>query len=254
MNDNEVLRRIQAVLEHCKKLTLGLVRLAPSSKEIAGLASGFFINVDGAVYLLSAGHALEEEGWVIETTFTEENEFKVACIPIGGAWIMKRIALGSSKMEDVDIAWAKVDFEAFKQAVFQVPSLKGKSFEYMVYQGPVDNTPKMGVPHIYAAANRATLHSALGRKHLERDYSFEYEMEYKSTRPDGLYVFSIPKHKGHKYYRGASGAPIIEPSGKIVAVLVGGCETKNELYGTPLNGIINFIKIGIDVESSEKSQ
>jgi hypothetical protein len=62
-----------------------------------------------------------------------------------------------------------------------------------------------------------------------------------------LYIFSIPKHKGHDYYRGASGSPIImPPDGEIVAILVGGCESKNELYGFPLAGIRELIRIGED--------
>jgi hypothetical protein len=73
-------------------------------------------------------------------------------------------------------------------------------------------------------------------------------MKFKRTRTGGLYVFSIPKHQGHAYYKGASGAPIIEPGGKIVAILVKGSVEKNELYGYPLKGIINMIKIAIDTE------
>jgi hypothetical protein len=118
----------------------------------------------------------------------------------------------------------------------------------LVYEGSLDHAPDAKEPHIYAAANRATLIAALGKTYLERDFSYEYEMEYKGLTADGLCVFSIPKHKGHAYYKGASGSPIIEPSGKVVAVLVKGCETKNELYGYPARGLADLIKIGGDVE------
>lgn len=66
----------------------------------------------------------------------------------------------------------------------------------------------------------------------------------------GLYVFSIPKHQGHPYYKGASGSPIIDPEGRIFAILTGGCETNNELYGYPLRGIENLIRVG---ENSSKN-
>ena len=88
---------------------------------------------------------------------------------------------------------------------------------------------------------------------MERDYSYEVEMEYKGVREDGLYVFSIPKHKGHEYYQGASGSPIIEPSGKVLAILVQGCVTKNELHGYPTKGLVNLIKICEDAERREDS-
>jgi len=250
MNDNEIKVKIQAVLEHCRKLTLQLARLSSDRKQVEGVASGFFIRVGDAIYLVSAGHALEKNGWVIETTFTVENECVTACIPIGGPWTLKKMTTGSSKLEKVDIAWAKVNLEAFQKSVSENNKLKGKSFEYLVYEGSLENTPDAKDPHIYAAANRATLFSALGKTYLERDFSYECEMEYKGTRADGLHVFSIPKHKGHDYYWGASGSPIIEPSGIVVAILVKGCQAKNELYGYPAKGLVDLIKIGSDVEQS----
>jgi hypothetical protein len=211
--------------------------------------------VDGTTYLISAGHALEKSHWAIETSFTVENECKTVCIPVGGAWILKKITIGKSKPEEVDIAWAKVDFEAFRNAVMKDKKLKGKPFEYFLYEGSTEEVPNAEDPHIYAACNQGQIFSALGKTYLERNFSYEYEMEYKGSRnSDGLYVFSIPKHKGHEYYRGASGSPIIEPSGKIVAVFVGGCETDNELYGFPMRGLAQLIKISADADQRKPAE
>lgn len=248
MTDDEIKANIQTVLEHCRKLTLQLARLSGDHKQVEGVASGFFIRVGDAIYLVSAGHVLEKSGWVIETTFTIEDKSVTACIPIGGQWTLKKMTTGSSKLQEVDVAWVKVNLETFQKSVSENKKLKGKSFEYLIYEGSLEDTPDAKEPHIYAAANRATLISALGKTYLEREFSYEYEMEYKGTSADGLYVFSIPKHKGHGYYEGASGSPIIEPSGKILAILVKGCETKNELYGYPVKGLVDLIKIGSDAE------
>jgi hypothetical protein len=249
MNSDEIQNRIKKAIEHCRNLTIRLVRLSEDHKNIEGIASGFFIRVNGVTYLISAGHALEKRGWTIETTFTVENECLTACIPIGGAWTLKKMTMGKSKLEQVDIAWAKVDLQSFQVAVSKDTRLKGKKFEYMLYQGPLEEIPSSQDPHIFASWNRGTIISALGKTFLERDFSFEFEMEYKGIeKEDGLYIFSIPKHKGDKYYEGASGSPIIEPSGKIVAVLVKGCERKNEIYGYPMRGLVQLIKIGAEVE------
>ncbi len=247
MNDDAIKVKIHAALEHCRKLTLQLVRLS-SDRKVIGVASGFFVPVDGSIYLISAGHALEKDGWAIETSFIVENEGLTACIPLGGSWILRRLVTTSQILQDMDIAWAKVDLQNFQKAVSGNKRLKGKSFEYMIYQGPLEETPEANDPHLYAASNRCMLFPAPGKMCLERDYSYESEMEYKGTGEDGLYVFSIPKHKGHHYYHGASGSPIIEPSGKVLAILVSGCETKNELYGYPLKGLVGLVKIGMDVE------
>jgi hypothetical protein len=249
MNDDEIKARIQAALEHCRKLTVQLVQLSDEHKPI-GVASGFFIPVEGFTYLISAGHALEKDRWAIETSFTVEDKNQSVLIPVGGAWTVKRLNLSSQRLHDMDIAWAKVNFEDFQKAVSADKRLKGKSFEYLIYKGTLEETPDAKDPHLYAASNRVLILDAVDKMFLERDFSYEFEMEYKGTRKDGLYVFSIPKHKGHDYYRGASGSPIIEPSGKVLAILVGGCETKNELYGYPLKGVVNLIKVFIDVERS----
>jgi hypothetical protein len=230
------------------------VRLSKDRKKIEGIASGFLIKVGEVTYLVSAGHALEKGGWLIETTFTIENECLTACIPIGGPWIVKKMTIGQSKLEEVDIAWAKVDLQAFKESVSKDSRLKGKKFEYLLYEGPLEDSPSADDPHIFAAWNRGTTISALGRTFLERDFSYEFEMKYEGIRSeDGLYIFSIPKHKGHEYYSGASGSPIIEPSGKILAVLVKGCETKNELFGYPMRGLLQLIRISEEVESDART-
>jgi hypothetical protein len=250
MNSNDINEKIKIVVEHCRDLTLRLVRLSQDHKQIQGIASGFLIKVGETTYLVSAGHALEKSGWMIETTFTIEDKCLTACIPIGGPWILKKMTIGQSKLEEVDIAWANVDFQSFQKAVSGDSRLKGKEFTYTLYQGPLDDFPSANDPHIFASWNRGTRIPALGRTFLERDLSYEYEMEFKGVRSeDGLYIFSIPKHKGHDYYSGASGSPIIEPSGRILAVLVKGCESKNELYGYPMRGLVQLIKIGAEVET-----
>ena len=230
MNSDEIKEKIKTVIEHCRKLTLQMVQLS-QDKQIEGIASGFLIKVGETTYLISAGHALEKNGWAIETTFTIESEYLTACIPIGGAWTLQKMTFGRSKPEELDIAWAKVDLQSFKNSVFKDSRLKGKSFEYMFYQGALEDAPNSEDPYIFAAWTRGMIYSALGRTYLERSFAYEYEMEYKGIREDGLYIFSIPKHKGHDYYYGASGSPIVDPTGKILAVLVKGCESKNELYG-----------------------
>jgi hypothetical protein len=249
MNSNEINEKIKTLVEHCRDSTLQLVRLSQDHKQLEGIASGFLIKVNETTYLVSAGHALEKTGWAIETTFTIEDECLTACIPIGGPWILKKMTIGQSKLEEVDIAWAKVDLQSFAKSVRADSRLKGKEFRYILYEGPLEDSPNADDPHIFASRNRGTIISALGRTFLERNLSYEYEMEYKGIRSeDGLYVFSIPKHKGHSYYSGASGSPIIEPSGKILAILVEGCESKNELYGYPMRGLLQLIKIGAEAE------
>lgn len=244
MSDSENSNAAVALINHCLDLTLRLTSLNGGDHSPAGVASGFFMSLDGSTYLISAGHALNKGKWVIETDMVIESECRTACIPVNGAWVIKSLTFGKSEIESVDVSWAKIDLDSFQKDVLANKNIGGKQFEYISYQGPFGEVPDTQTPHIYASHNRVNLFEALGKRHLERDNSYEYEMEYTGRlTKQGLYVFSIPKHKGHKYYKGASGAPIIDPTGMIFAILVGGCEFSDELYGYPLQGIEKLIRV-----------
>jgi len=244
MDDAAIKKVATDLINHCLALTLRLTRLKAGDHSPAGVASGFFVSLEGSTYLISAGHALNKGGWVIETDMVVESERRTACIPVNGAWIIKSFTFGKSEVESVDVSWAKIDLDTFQKGVVGNKKISGKPFEFKTYQGTFGETPQPETPYIYASQNRVVIYEALGKRHLEREPSYELEMEYTGRKTkQGLYVFSIPGHKGHPHYQGASGSPIIDPTGQIFAILVGGCEISNELYGYPLWDVTNLIRI-----------
>lgn len=247
MDDPAIKKAVSDLINHCLALTLRLTRLNEGDLSPIGLASGFLLSLDSSTYLISAGHALEKSGWVIETDIVVESEWRTACIPVNSAWIIKRFTFGKSELESVDVSWAKIDLEAFQKSVAGKKNISGKPFEFLSYQGPFGETPQLQTPYIYASQNRVVIFDALGKRYLEREPSYEVEMEYTGRKTkQGLFVFSIPDHKGHPHYKGASGSPIIDSTGQIFATLVGGCEFSNELYAYPLWGVLNLIRISED--------
>lgn len=246
--DNQIISKAyNDLINHCLALTLRLTCLKAEDHSPTGVASGFFLSLDGSTYLISAGHALNNGGWVIETDMVIESECRTACIPVNGAWIIKSFTFGNSNSESVDVSWAKIDLDAFQKGVSGNKQITGKPFKFMTYQGPFGEMPQPQTHYIYASQNRVLVYEALGKRHLERQPSYELEMEYTGrTTKQGLYVFSIPKHKGHSHYKGASGSPIVDPTGQIFAILVGGCEISDELYGYPLRGVPDLIRISED--------
>ena len=244
MDDAAIKKRVNDHINHCLALTLRLARLNEGDHSPIGVASGFFMSLDGSTYVISAGHALNKGGWVIETDMVIESECRTACIPVNGAWIIKSFTFGKSELESVDVSWAKIDLASFQKEVLGAKNIAGKPFEFLTYQGTFGETPVPQTPYSYASRNRVTVYEALGKRHLEREASYEIEMEFTGrTTKHGLYVFSIPGHKGDPYYEGASGSPIIDPTGKIFAILIGGCDTSDELYGYPLRDLPSLIRI-----------
>ena len=215
MDDAAINKVATDLINHCLALTLRLTYLNAEDHSPTGVASGFFMSLDGSTYLISAGHALNKSGWIIETDMVIESECRTACIPVNGAWIIKSFTFGNSDLESVDVSWARIDLDAFQKDVKGNKKITGKPFEFMTYQGPFGDMPQLKTPYAYASQNRVLVYEALGKRHLEREPSYELEMEYTGrTTKQGLYVFSIPKHKGHSYYKGASGSPIIDPTGQ----------------------------------------
>jgi hypothetical protein len=60
-------------------------------------------------------------------------------------------------------------------------------------------------------------------------------MTFEGTRRSGAYEFRLArKHQGHKYYKGASGAPIADEEGRIVALVLRGDPVRNLIIGAPI--------------------
>ena len=62
---------------------------------------------------------------------------------------------------------------------------------------------------------------------------------------DDYYKFKLPiKHPGHDYFKGTSGAPIIDTDGNPIALVCHGDEKEDIIYGVALKKY----KSGLDIE------
>jgi hypothetical protein len=236
--------------DYCLKLTQKLVCMGPSG-EIEGWASWFYFrpNNKGNPYLISAAHAIARNNWCIETNMILPEKECVLNVPINGAMLLERFQLNpNSKGKELDVSWSKIDLERYWREVAKVPDINLR-YESTCYDGPLDQTPIVGQMHIYVANNHNQVIPTATSTRFGGGYSTEFEMQYTKMRDDGLLVFKIPQHKGDDYYRGASGAPIVDLSTTaIVAILVSGEITKNELYGYPMANVWPLIQIAEDAE------
>jgi hypothetical protein len=58
-----------------------------------------------------------------------------------------------------------------------------------------------------------------------------------------FYIFNLAnKHKGHEYYKGCSGAPIMDSAGEVYALVAGGNIRKNQIYGISLASVKELIE------------
>ncbi|HWA27432.1 MAG TPA: hypothetical protein VG734_17385 [Lacunisphaera sp.] len=203
------------------------------------LASGFLIAKAGQLYLLTAGHvANQRRPWFWEFPLEAHRgcllvplgpfiRYAAAAISPGGGMVIQ-----GGRVPAADFAWAPFDPVALSAKLRAFPGPKAPlTYEY--YHGPLDQPPQSGSTCVLAAQNRATLYH--GRlTYLHREPCVQ-DLVFQSTNAKGHHMFHPSGgHQGHDFYRGASGAPIMNETGHLVSMLIGGDEKVHEIYGQPL--------------------
>jgi hypothetical protein len=238
----EVQENIRAHLAHLLGYVVNLVRgkRGRPLTEPAGLASGFVVKKDDRYFLLSAGHAVNKHQWYWEMNVDLSDQRCCLCLPVGPFTLLKRFSLsedGSSvtAKRKIDVGWCELDIKKLTKQFTADPRLTGKTLEIPAYHGPLDERPVANAElYSFAAWNRGLL-IPVGVLLLERSPSFEVGMRFVRENKHGKYVFKLGRsHQGHAYYKGASGAPIATPDGKIISMVLGGSSKRNEIYGLPL--------------------
>ncbi len=274
----EVQQGAQAFVERMVRITTRLVRFTPQG-EIAGIASGFILRSQGRDFLISAGHAFwSGTQWFLEANHRmyskkEEPSEEALLIRLGPAQLVSTIALTdleklladeasaaqpatfqlpdlkgacpeSKASMPLDIAWVELDVEA----IVTRAKAAGSTLDLEVYVGPLDSETASTEPYGFASMSRVVVepHPLHNKRILAREEACELCMEFEGVdQKYDLYRFKLArKHMGHKYYHGASGSPIADPSGAIVATVVCGSETDDIIYGFPLKRIAHLLHLG----------
>jgi len=244
-------KNCETLINHLLSFSLNLVRFKGRKQfsEPCGLTSGFSVTRDCRTYLLSAGHSMRRKStWFWETNVILQEARETLCIPVGPFTLLKSIKLrpeNKSKSSNIDFAWTDFDLDSLKRRFKEDNKLKGHQLELNFYNGPLDCIPILhDEPYTFAAWNRGTL-VPLGSLFLKREAAYETSLQYTGKNRSGNYVFKLARpHMGHEYYRGASGAPISSPEGKIVSMVLGGNMKTNEIYGLPLAAYSHLLSLG----------
>lgn len=230
---NEIRKGIEIFVEYMRQNTLRLVELDDALNP-KGIASGIMIEHNGKYLLLSAGHCFRSKrGWIIETSVVVDN--KVLSFTINELKLLYEVKIESSvSIKPIDVAWAKFDIVTLKKQIRRDNKLKGKSINLPFYKGPFGEEPSQDEAYGFASWGKVELDANLNI--LFRELVYEVGMEYCGINSEnGLYEFKLScKHQGHDYYQGSSGSPIADPTGKIVSIVLGGCEKDNVIYGFPI--------------------
>jgi len=234
---NLALDNIRTLLETLREYTLPLVAMKEGKPYPKRCASGFLIERNTKYYVLSAAHAICKDQWYIEWDVFKDHKHPGIQIPLRSTWsIFASINTTSSKVEAVDFAWAEIDTDKIREQVKKDDMLQGMKLTLPLYKGPMNEAPDQNMPYSFHAMTQPTIEEHPTALILERKSAYETEMEYRGKdEKTGLYKFHLARpHQGHKYYKGASGAPIADPTGKIVSMVCRGSKKTNEIFGIAL--------------------
>ncbi len=227
-------KAIRAFIENMLAYTVRIMRNALTIPENFGRASGVLVEHNNDYILLTAGHSLEKPGdWTLETSVVVDD--KTLHLPLRDIQLLAQIDTDGGTVQKIDLAWARISHEDCKAALDSFPKTQKQPIEFPVYRGPLDEEPSHDSPYGFAAWNRAELHQH-DVSILASEPSFEVGMTYNGiSNDDSLYVFELARaHQGNEYYCGASGAPIADEEGRIIALVTKGDPKENLIYGVPL--------------------
>lgn len=197
------------------------------------LGSGFVVKHEKGLFLLSAKHVLGHGTWGLERGGLTDVKHAVEVRDCKGTPLMPLKQIRLSGSADLAVVLLR-DGEGTPDAS-----------TVRMYQGPLDGIPNADEPYFYCARNQAKAYVLFEKMVLDRENSFEPFMNYDGIEteppaqggPDfrGCYRFRVARKvpKGHDFYKGASGAPIIASDGAVISLVQGG-DAVGTIYGVPL--------------------
>lgn len=211
---------LRALLGMAMKASAVLVRT-----DRDGRGSGLFAPLERGLTLLGCSHVLGSGEWAVEipsVTPPATSERDVFERPMRDRkTLLHRVVLAGTVTE-LDFAFADLAPLGAGEPPLAIDA----------YLGALKTTPNDELLYAFGAWNRDTL---LPGRVLERSASYESHMRFLGEDEHGCYRFGLNGlHQGHDFYRGASGAPIVDERGFVVALLAGGDVKESVLRGVPL--------------------
>lgn len=195
-----------------------------SDGVIQSRSSGFLYqkNQDSPLLVITAGHYTPQDGSFIETNYVKDN--CVAAINTGKFTVFYN-------GNDIDYAYSILPIELITKSL--TPDM---SFDFVVYKEPFIKAEN---DEVYGFAVRNNYEFArMGDAIVAPTYLCS-ELYLELVKQDEHVNFFKPagQIKEHEYYKGASGSPIADPSGKITSILIGGTDPIELLKGFRLDNV-----------------
>jgi hypothetical protein len=212
--------------------SIPLKRLAPDRLPI-GVASGCRVDYRNRRFILTVSHAVELglSDWVIQLGDNEEMGTEIYR-PFSFIYPHKK-RRGTGEILNVDFTFAEVstDLEPTFQHLTPLGPMSEKRLRH-IFDLTIVGDPDMNELYAFSGEINPEMH---GTNALVIQPTVYPGLRYVGS--DGSsHQFKLPvPHLGHSYFRGCNGAPIVDSSGRLVALVTRGDEERNVIYGIALS-------------------
>ena len=226
-----------------------LVRLGQDSLP-TGCASSCLVDYRGRRILLTVSHATGDQGdWALQLRYVPQKGTEL--YRLGAMNFLAKATLASPILRGVDFSYVEIPYNtvAYRQEI-EAPTNKIKNEAHITIHAPtLSEFPSADDTFGFCGMVLPAQEKHFSQLYFSGEVRIYEGLSFLRTEGD-YYVFKLPfRHPGHLHFQGCSGAPIINGAGIPVALVCGGQEEHDEIWGISLAAY----KVAVDilVESAE---
>jgi hypothetical protein len=229
---------VQKWFETLELSSIPLRELGPDLMPIC-VASGCLVEYSGKRLLLSVQHATGNMGnWAVEVEFDPSKG--TMGYQLGQMNFLKRGSLNTGQVKDVDFSYAEVPMDL--QPRYQRVSSDG-DIELDLPHRIVTLDFAVAPPEEKKYGFSGQIMSQRKGKFLTSQPVVYHDLTFEGPSDD-YFVFGLPMgNPGSEYFKGCSGAPIMDPEGNVVALVSHGYPSQGAVYGVSLRAY----KVALDI-------
>ncbi|MFC7300596.1 hypothetical protein [Cognatiluteimonas weifangensis] len=222
-----------------------LVRLGEDSLP-NGIASACLVDYRDKRILLTVSHATGDQGnWALQLRYVPQKGTQLR--QLGAMNFLAKATLSSPKLKDVDFSYVELPqgTVAYRQEI-EAPTKVRAEAPITVHAVSLTEMPDPKDRFGFCGMVLPAQEEHFGQTYLSGEIRIYEGLSFLRFSGDYI-VFKLPfKHPGHKYFKGCSGAPIINSDGVPVALVCEGSEEEDEILGISLAAYKVAIDIMID--------
>lgn len=234
------------------KLSYVPMRRTNEDNGVTSSCSGCLVRYKDKRFLLTAAHAVGNHGiWAVEVEF-DPNRGGTCLYRLGAMGFLRAGNIQTGKVHDVDFAYKQVPDDL--QPKYQKVSPRGEiqhQAARLDVNSELQTQPKSDL--VFGFCGQANVQK-VGTWGLSADQPMEVGMRFLTTGGD-MHVFKLSHdHPGHDYYRGCSGAPILDSNGDLVALVIAGRIEDSLIFGIDLQRYRAALEVELLQQQQQQQQ